>query len=60
MLEHARGGALRDTEYEQLKAAVGTLVYLTQLVEDKSTTIAGFVNCSSELPPRRPPRYCTR
>jgi len=40
MLEHARVGGLPDVEYEQLKAAVDTLVYLTQLVEDKSTTIA--------------------
>ncbi|MGA9069619.1 MAG: IS66 family transposase [Terracidiphilus sp.] len=40
LLEHARGGGLADVEYEQLKAVVDTLVYLTQLVEDKSTTIA--------------------
>src|ERR1022692_1526128 len=40
MLEHARVGGLPDVEYEQLKAVVDTLVYLTQLVEDKSMTIA--------------------
>ena len=40
VLEHARVGGLPDVEYEQLKAVVDTLVYLTQLVEDKSMTIA--------------------
>jgi len=39
ILEHARA-ALSDTEYQRLKAACATLVYLTQLVENKSTTIA--------------------
>ena len=39
LLEHARSG-LSDSEYQQLRAALDTLVYLTQLVEDKSTTIA--------------------
>jgi len=39
LLEHARSG-LSDAEYQQLQAALDTLVYLTQLVEDKSTTIA--------------------
>jgi transposase len=38
-LEHARAGALSEAEYRQLKAALDTLVYLTQLVEDKNTTI---------------------
>jgi transposase len=39
ILEHARS-ALSDQEYQRLKAAFDTLVYLTQLVENKSTTIA--------------------
>jgi transposase len=39
LLEHARSG-LSELEYQQLKAALDTLAYLTQLVEDKSTTIA--------------------
>ncbi len=39
LLEHARAGALSEAEYQQLKAALDTLVYLTQLVEDKNTTI---------------------
>ena len=38
LLEHARS-ALSAQEYQQLKAALDTLVYLTQLVEDKNTTI---------------------
>jgi hypothetical protein len=38
LLEHARS-ALSEQEYQQLKAALDTLVYLTQLVEDKNTTI---------------------
>jgi hypothetical protein len=38
LLEHAHS-ALSEQEYEQLKAALDTLVYLTQLVEDKNTTI---------------------
>jgi transposase len=38
LLEHARS-ALSEHEYQQLKAALDTLVYLTQLVEDKNTTI---------------------
>jgi transposase len=40
LLEHARTEALSEPEYQQLKAALDTLVYLTQLVEDKNTTIA--------------------
>ena len=40
LLEHARTEALSEPEYQQLKAALETLVYLTQLVEDKNTTIA--------------------
>ena len=39
LLEHARTEALSEQEYQQLKAALETLVYLTQLVEDKNTTI---------------------
>ncbi len=39
LLEHARTG-LSESEYQQLQAALDTLVYLTQLMEDKSTTIA--------------------
>lgn len=39
ILEHARA-ALSAEEYTRLKAACATLVYLTQLVENKSTTIA--------------------
>lgn len=37
-LEHARA-ALTEAEYQQLKAALDTLVYLTQLLENKNTTI---------------------
>ena len=39
LLEHARP-ALTEAEYQQLKAALDTLVYLTQLVGKKNTTIA--------------------
>ena len=39
LLERARP-ALSEAEYEQLKAALDTLVYLTQLVGKKNTTIA--------------------
>ena len=39
ILEHARAG-LSAEQYTRLKAACDTLVYLTQLVENKSTTIA--------------------
>ena len=39
LLEHARP-ALTQPEYEQLKAALDTLVYLTHLVGKKNTTIA--------------------
>jgi transposase len=38
LLEHVRS-ALSEQEYQQLKAALDTLVYLTQLVGDKNTTI---------------------
>jgi len=39
ILEHARS-ALSDEEYQRLKAAFDTLVYVTQLVENKRTTSA--------------------
>ena len=39
IVEHARA-ALSAEEYARLKAALDTLVYLMQLVENKSTTIA--------------------
>lgn len=39
ILEHARA-ALSEQEYQRLKAAFDTLVYLMQVVENKSTTIA--------------------
>jgi hypothetical protein len=39
ILEHARAG-LSQAEHQRLKAACDTLVYLTQLVENKRTTIA--------------------
>jgi transposase len=39
ILEHARS-ALSEEEYQRLKAAFDTLVYVTQLVENKNTTIA--------------------
>ena len=38
LLEHARP-SLTQPEYEQLKAALDTLVYLTHLLGKKSTTI---------------------
>lgn len=38
ILEHARS-ALSDAEYTRLKAVFDTLMYLTQLVENKTTTI---------------------
>jgi hypothetical protein len=37
-LEHARS-ALSEKEYSQLKAAVETLGYLTELIEDQETTL---------------------
>jgi transposase len=37
-LEHARS-ALSEKEYSQLKAALETLGYLTELIEDKETTL---------------------
>src|SRR5271166_470013 len=40
LLEHARTETLSEPEYQRLKAALDTLVYLTELVEDKNTTIA--------------------
>ena len=39
LLEHAKP-ALSEEEYRQLKAALDTLVYLTQLLENKNTTLA--------------------
>lgn len=39
LVEHARTEPLSEEEYAQLKAAIETLGYLTQLVEDKDTTI---------------------
>lgn len=39
LVERARTGPLSEEEYNQLKAAIETLGYLTQLVEDKDTTI---------------------
>jgi transposase len=39
LLEHARPG-LSEEQYRKLKAALDTLVYVTQLVENKNTTIA--------------------
>ena len=39
LVEHARTEPLSDEEYSQLKAAIETLGYLTQLMEDKDTTI---------------------
>ena len=39
LLEHARP-SLTEAEYQQLKAALDTLVYLAQLVGNKNTTIA--------------------
>jgi hypothetical protein len=39
LVEQARTGPLSEEEYGQLKAAIETLGYLTQLVEDKDTTI---------------------
>jgi hypothetical protein len=39
LVEHARTESLSEEEYSQLKAAIETLGYLTQLVEDKDTTI---------------------
>ena len=39
LVEQARTEPLSEEEYRQLKAAIETLGYLTQLVEDKDTTI---------------------
>ena len=39
LLEHARP-ALSEQEYQRLQAALDTLVYLMQLLENKNTTIA--------------------
>jgi transposase len=39
LVEHARREPLSEEEYTQLKAAVETLGYLTQLVENQDTTI---------------------
>ena len=39
LLEHARP-SLCEQEYQRLQAALDTLVYLMQLLENKNTTIA--------------------
>ena len=39
LVEHARTEPLSEEEYRQLKAAIETLGYVTQLMEDQDTTI---------------------
>ena len=39
LVEQAHNGPLSNEEYTRLKAAIETLGYLTQLIEDKDTTI---------------------
>lgn len=39
LLERAKKGPLSEPDYQTLKAAVNTLGYLTQLLEDRKTTI---------------------
>ena len=39
LVERAKRGALDEKDYNQLKAAVETLGYLTQIIEDNKTTI---------------------
>src|SRR5215475_14611919 len=39
LVEQAHNGPLSDEEYTRLKAAIETLGYLTQLIEDKDTTL---------------------
>lgn len=39
LVEQAHNGPLSEEEYTQLKAAIETLGYLTQLIEDKDTTL---------------------
>lgn len=39
LLERAKTGPLSESDYQTLKAAVKTLGYLTQLLEDRKTTI---------------------
>src|SRR5215469_9442784 len=39
LVEHARREPLSEEEYMQLKAAIETLGYLTELMEDQDTTI---------------------
>jgi len=39
LVEQAHNGPLSDEQYTRLKAAIETLGYLTQLIEDKDTTI---------------------
>jgi len=39
LLERAKTAVLEERDYNQLKAAVETLGYLTQIIEDKKTTI---------------------
>ena len=42
VVERARHTPLSDDEYATLKAAIATLGYVAQLVEQKGTTIAGL------------------
>ena len=44
-------------DYETIKAVIESYVYLTELVGDKNTTIAGCGRCSSARRPRRPRRW---
>lgn len=39
LLERAKAGPLSEADYQTLKAAVATLGYLTQLLEDRTTTL---------------------
>jgi len=39
LLERARAGPLSEEEYQKLKAAIATLGYLVDLIEEKGTTI---------------------
>src|SRR3989304_348122 len=39
LLERAKTAVLEERDYNQLKAAVETLGYLTQIIEDNKTTI---------------------
>jgi len=42
LLEQARQEPLREEGYHQLKAAIRTLVYVTELLEKKETTLAAL------------------